>query len=676
MNRLQRRGWGVLWASLAIGLSLAVAACSGGSSGGNVVVSVTTGTTALTGTAATGGPVAGTVILRDSSPARATRTAATASDGSFAFDVAGLAAPFMLNVAYGDPAAPSALYSFATGAGTANITPLTSIAARAAAGGADLAAFFGSAGAAEVATAGSRMAASVAALQSALAPLMQRFAVDGNLLTSRFTADHTGVDSMLDSVVIDFARTEVTVIARSSGALLFFCPPADIGGGTLVRANMDLLATASPTTGDAQFAAYCAGCHGALSATQKRGITVARLQSAIANDSGKMGFLSMLSAAQLQSIVDALAVTPATPAPNPPDGAALYASECAGCHGGLGASTKRGTTTVQIQNAISGDVGGMGRLAPLSAAEIQAVAGALATTTTPSTPAPPPPAPDGATLYASNCAGCHGPLASSTKQGASIARVQLAVSTNAGGMGYLSRLSVAEVQAIVAALTPATPTPPPATPDGPSLYSANCAGCHGILASSTKGGAGVERIQAAISGNAGGMGPLSRLTAAEIQAIASALAPVAPPVVTDGATLYGSYCASCHGALASSTKGGATAARIQAAIAGNAGGMGSLSTLSAIQVTAVADALAAIPPTSAACGSCHAIPPATGKHAKHRRLSCASCHGVGYSSTSFAAATHDNKVVNLIGTIGWVGTAKTCSNSCHGKESWIGGSDD
>jgi len=282
---------------------------------------------------------------------------------------------------------------------------------------------------------------------------MQRFAVDGNLLTSHFTADHTGVDSMLDSVVVDFARIEVTVIAKSSGALLFFCTPADIGAGTFVRANMDLLTTASPTTGDAQFAAYCAGCHGALSATQKRGITVARLQSAIANDSGKMGFLTMLSASQMQSIVDALATTPTTPTPKPADGAALYASVCAGCHAELGASTKRGTTTVQIQNAISGDVGGMGRLASLSAADIQAVASALATTTTPSTPTPPPPAPDGATLYASNCAGCHGPLASSTKQGASIARVQLAVSTNAGGMGYLSRLSVAEVQAIVAALT-------------------------------------------------------------------------------------------------------------------------------------------------------------------------------------------------------------------------------
>ena len=82
-------------------------------------------------------------------------------------------------------------------------------------------------------------------------------------------------------------------MAKSSGALLFFCPPADIGAGTFVTANMDLLTASSPTTGDAQYAAYCAGCHGALSATAKRGVTIARLQGAIANDNGKMGFLSM-----------------------------------------------------------------------------------------------------------------------------------------------------------------------------------------------------------------------------------------------------------------------------------------------------------------------------------------------------------------------------------------------
>ncbi len=38
--------------------------------------------------------------------------------------------------------------------------------------------------------------------------------------------------------------------------------------------------------------------------------------------------------------------------------------------------------------------------------------------------------------------------------------------------------------------------------------------------------------------------------------------PAPPPATTDGATLYSQNCASCHGALASSTKAGRTAAQM------------------------------------------------------------------------------------------------------------------
>lgn len=59
----------------------------------------------------------------------------------------------------------------------------------------------------------------------------------------------------------------------------------------------------------------------------------------------------------------------------------------------------------------------------------------------------------------------------------------------------------------------------------------------------------------------------------------------------DGALLYDTNCAGCHGPLAASGKNGASAERIQAAIDGNIGGMGSLS-LDAGQIQAIADVLA------------------------------------------------------------------------------------
>jgi mono/diheme cytochrome c family protein len=366
------------------------------------------------------------------------------------------------------------------------------------------------------------------------------------------------------------------------------------------------------------------------------------------------------------------------------EAAALYAAKCADCHGALDVSTKKGITIARLQNAIASNTGGMGFLSSLTAAERQTiVSGLTPAATTPTSTV------DGAALYTANCSGCHGALATSRKIGITLARLQAAIGNNTGGMGSFSTLTSAQQQAIVAALAPAstTPTTTPTTPapitDGAALYTANCAGCHGALASSAKKGVTLARLQNAIASNTGGMSFLSTLTSAQQQAIVSALAPASttpppttpPPTTVDGAVLYSSDCAGCHGALASSAKAGATAARIQTAINNNTGGMGSFSALTPTQVSAIAAALAGVtapatPPP--ACGSCHAIPPATGHHSTHRsqNIACATCHGAGYSTTSFNAATHNNGVKNLTTTIGWNATNRSCSNSCHGTHTW------
>jgi mono/diheme cytochrome c family protein len=149
------------------------------------------------------------------------------------------------------------------------------------------------------------------------------------------------------------------------------------------------------------------------------------------------------------------------------------------------------------------------------------------------------------------------------------------------------------------------------------------------------------------------------------------VAPPTPPVTTDGPTLYANHCAACHGALASSTKGGATLTRTQSAIGGNVGGMGSLSTLSTIQLQAIVSALASVAPApSPTCGSCHGLPPRTGEHGEHKSRSCSTCHGAGYSSTTVNPVTHNNGIKDLVATIGWSLTSRSCTNSCHGKQSW------
>ncbi len=130
---------------------------------------------------------------------------------------------------------------------------------------------------------------------------------------------------------------------------------------------------------------------------------------------------------------------------------------------------------------------------------------------------------DGAALYADNCASCHGPLATSSKAGAAMSMIQTAIANNMGGMSKFSTLSPAQLQAIADALAakPASGSTSNSL-DGVALYASNCSSCHGALASSSKRGATASQIQTGIS-IVGAMSSLSNLTSAQVQAIAAAL---------------------------------------------------------------------------------------------------------------------------------------------------------
>lgn len=82
----------------------------------------------------------------------------------------------------------------------------------------------------------------------------------------------------------------------------------------------------------------------------------------------------------------------------------------------------------------------------------------------PTTPPPPPPPPpsglDGAALYTSNCSGCHGAITAIRMMPVSnrnVTDIQSAISSNKGGMGFLSTLTAAQLQAIVDAMAVANP---------------------------------------------------------------------------------------------------------------------------------------------------------------------------------------------------------------------------
>ena len=100
------------------------------------------------------------------------------------------------------------------------------------------------------------------------------------------------------------------------------------------------------------------------------------------------------------------------------------------------------------------------------------------------------------------------------------------------------------------------------------------------------GSGGKEAKHGVESEDAGARAPVTTSPA-----VVANVTPSSTPL--DGAALYASNCSSgnCHGALASSTKRGKTAAQIRSAINANTGGMGGLSTLTDAQLLAIETAL-------------------------------------------------------------------------------------
>ena len=146
----------------------------------------------------------------------------------------------------------------------------------------------------------------------------------------------------------------------------------------------------------------------------------------------------------------------------------------------------------------------------------------------------------------------------------------------------------------------------PGQTSGSALYATYCSSCHGALATSSKKGVTAAQIQSAIQ-SVGAMSALSKLTAIQIQSIATALSstvtstptPTPPPTI-DGAALYTTDCSSCHGPLATSSKKGVTASQIQSAI-NSVGAMSQFSSLTTAQIQAIAAALSSSTPPPTAC---------------------------------------------------------------------------
>lgn len=222
---------------------------TGGSGGGGTAAAT------VTGVAAAGAPLVGTVYLKDSSSPSKEVSATIAADGSFSLDVSGLTKPYLLKAVGTAGGTSYTLYSLVTDAGVANINPLSHLAILHATAGADLGNIYNALTPTGLQSIAAQLATALSDVQTLLQPLFAEFAVAGvNPITTPFAADHTGLDGLLDHVRLETSGTTLTIRNSATNAVIFTAQTNSILSGTVTVGNIPA-ATFSVTPATATIAA-------------------------------------------------------------------------------------------------------------------------------------------------------------------------------------------------------------------------------------------------------------------------------------------------------------------------------------------------------------------------------------------------------------------------------------
>ncbi len=204
-------------AMILVFFTIMVSSCGGGSSSSSNtgIGGDNSSTTKISGTAATGAPIEGTVSLIDANGVSVMVT--ILADGSFEIDIEGMEAPFMLQAL---DTASTAYFSYADGAGTVNITPLTSLAIFMSAGNTDPSVLFsdwenqlGEIGAAELETNAQIIYANLSSQMADNDVDPQDF----DIFSEVFSADGTGIDGVLDVIEVIFGDAGIIITEGTDG---------------------------------------------------------------------------------------------------------------------------------------------------------------------------------------------------------------------------------------------------------------------------------------------------------------------------------------------------------------------------------------------------------------------------------------------------------------------------
>ena len=215
--------------------------CGGGS--GGVSVPPPVASTILSGTVAGGAAVVGNVIVTDSKGA--IKSVAIGTSGQYSIDVSGMTGPFVLKASGRVGNTTVTYFSAATTAdlgGTVNVTPFTDLMVSNIAAQLAVNYFSDPANVAKIGTliTPASLAAAETAMQAKLQPVLtaMNLGTSVDLLHQAFTADHSGLDAVLDLVKVTTntstnmatltnALTQVVIGTNNSAAATLDAAPVD-----------------------------------------------------------------------------------------------------------------------------------------------------------------------------------------------------------------------------------------------------------------------------------------------------------------------------------------------------------------------------------------------------------------------------------------------------------------
>lgn len=212
----------LLLSLLAVATLATLYGCGGGSSSSGPA-----STPELTGTVASGAPVPlGTKVTIKDANGASTSTTTLDDKGLYKVSVGNLTPPFVICVdtTSPPPATPCApgtgssdkvIMSIANQAGTANVTPLTKLALASAAGVADPTDVYNTLATLKTLTA-DKITQGMTTIKTVVGDYLKYAGIDPaqfNLLTTPFTADHKGIDSVMDQVKPSLAANGVVTLS-------------------------------------------------------------------------------------------------------------------------------------------------------------------------------------------------------------------------------------------------------------------------------------------------------------------------------------------------------------------------------------------------------------------------------------------------------------------------------